>query len=1352
MCGIAGIFNYADPNRPIDRSLLERMTRSIAHRGPDAEGFHVEGPIGLGHRRLSIVDLTPTGAQPMRDDSGQCWITYNGEFYNHADFRPALAARHSFRGTSDTETLLYLLRERGPAALAGAMGIFGFAYWDSKRQELVLARDHLGVKQVYFHDDGERVLFASEMKALLQCPEVPRELDPEALNQYLHFHTPLFERTFFRGIQVVRPGEYVTVDRRGLHRRTYWSLDSFAQADGDPETRVRALREHLTKVVSDQLMSDVPVGAFFSGGIDSSAVASFAKRAGRPPRCFGIHFSRQGVIDERPFQEAAAKALGLELELASLDGSSFPEDLRRAIYHQDEPVIGAAMLPMYHVSRLASRQVKVCLGGQAADEIFGGYARYALAHPARVLASWLRRKGSGARAAGAGELAQVGGNLRRQLADQKTLMRLAHAAKYAADWRLLYFETFAQVSEEAWRELIAEEGLVSRDVARETFLDTVARSPARDPGDKVMHWDLQTYLPGLFQQDDRMSMANSLESRVPLADPRLVAFAFDCGYDLKFRDGASKWILRQAVADVIPREVLTRRKAGFDTPAANWMKGAHADFVRDTVLSRRARQRGLWNPKGVERLLEDMGRQSWFDAAWKVLCVETWAQTFLDAAPPIAAVPDGAWAVREAPSLPSCKQSAQDVARANDGTVARLQQSATDVLQELRELGAHGTVFRVGWELRMRSGLMPQLEGSLPPTPPGLELHDLIATRRGDVAALMRDRIPAPRLARLRSVAQNAARGRILCFQRWTADFGDPIDWHLNPTTGRRWDPTRHWSQALKAEGLVGDVKHTWEPARFPQAFHFVRASAFFPDDAPELGAALARQILGFIEANPARRGIHWNSGQELAIRMGAWLFALAVLRDVEPLQVVRPRVVGHLHATARHIEDHRAYAEKAVNNNHIVAEALGGLLAALALPKAPEAARWKADALRILEEQVRAQFYEDGGYIQQSHNYHRTALQLYLVATHVLQAGGQPAPATWLAAIERSLDFLVAQQNPVDGRLPNFGANDGSMPVLLSTCDFSDFRPTMQTASLLTRGERLFEPGPWDENAAWFLGPKALDAPLRRTARRSVSFAGTGFHVLRGADPATYCAFRCGTLRDRFSQIDMLHADVWWRGQNVLVDAGSYQYNGADRWHSHFLATESHNTVMVDGRDQMLHFRRFKNLYRTRAALTAFEAAVGGGGRMAGEHYGYQRHPGGCVHHRTVLVAAADLFVVLDSIRGEGEHRARLHWLGGEYPFREVEGGFGLETPEGEFQVVVLDASGSPVPGDVVAGQGLPARGWLSRYYGEKVAVPSLVVERQGMLPFTLVSVLSVGRAEIQRDGVQWTVRAGKGELRFAV
>lgn len=642
MCGIAGIFHYAEPDRPVDEQLLRRMTRVLAHRGPDGEGIFVDGAVGLGHRRLAIVDPTPTGAQPMTSSEGALpgasTLVYNGEFYDHRRFRDLLEARgHRFRGSSDTETLLNLLRERGPGALADIAGIFSLAFWDSGARRLVLARDALGVKQLYIHDDGRRVLFASEIKALLASGDVARALDPEALNEYLHFHTPLFDRTFFAGIRQLRQGEYVEYGRNGARTRRYWHLGGFEPRRETPAENVEALRGMLERVVRDQLMSDVPVGGFFSGGIDSSAIAAFSRSAGTRLQLFGVHFDQPGVIDERPFQESAARSLGLDLSLTTVSGADFPQELARNLYFQDQPVIGAAMFPMAAVSKLAASRVKVCLGGQAADELFGGYARYALARPTQVVSSWFagRRALPGASAAtGPRTGNRVGGNLVKQLTDWRNLRRLAGLVSDFGDWKQRYFDLFVKTPEERWRGLFADRGLVSRTHAFETFSDTIDRSPAPDPADRILHWDLQTYLPGLFQQDDRMSMANGLESRVPFADPRVVRFAFHTPFERKIRGGATKWVLRQAVSDHIPSEVLNRRKVGFDTPTEHWMRNLHRDFVRDTLSSSKARSRGLLRTAAVTRLVDRPDESLWTDLIWKVLNVEVWANVFLDGARP----------------------------------------------------------------------------------------------------------------------------------------------------------------------------------------------------------------------------------------------------------------------------------------------------------------------------------------------------------------------------------------------------------------------------------------------------------------------------------------------------------------------------------------------------------------------------------------------------------------------------------------------------------------------------------------------------------------------------------------------
>jgi asparagine synthase (glutamine-hydrolysing) len=1229
VCGIAGIFNYADAGRPVDRDLLTRMTRTLAHRGPDGEGFFVEGPVGFGHRRLAIVDLSPTGAQPMESARGV--LTYNGEIYNHAALRGELEG--PFRGRSDTETLLGWLDAAKP--LERLNGIFAFAHWSRAERTLRLVRDQMGVKQLYYFDDGERLLFASEMKALLHCSDLPREIDLEAVNQYLHFHTPLFERTFVRQVKQVRPGEELRIDLRGPRARRYFSIDRFGGGPADAAAK-EELGAELSQVVRDQLMSDVPVGSFFSGGIDSSAVAAFATKNGTRPRCYGVHFPGGEVIDERPYQEAAAGALGLDLQLTTYDPKSFADDLPKLIYQQDQPVIGAAMFPMWQVAKLAGSQVKVCLGGQGADEIFGGYARYALSHPLAV-----------ARGVAGGE----GGNLRKDLRERRTLKRLLSLARRLGDWREAYFANLAQVGEAQWREVLEP---VSRESCREVFRDFVDASPARDPADKVMHWDASTYLPGLFQQDDRMSMAHSLESRVPLADPRLVRFAFRLSFDQKFRGGSSKWMLRQAVADVLPREVLQRRKVGFDTPAEAWMRGPHRGFVRETLLSSRARARGLFRMRGLEKLLDDDGAPHWYARAWKLLCIEAWACAFLDPSPQL---PEP----RPAPHEPRIAAAAQ----------------------EAREVGLSSLAFRARWELESRTGVLQAKDAlhTRDPEPGPLTALPLPAPDREALLALYS---PAG-LARLESTALQAANGRILAFSHLPIELDG---WHRDPLTGRKWPRDEHWSRALAAGR--GDPKLVWEAARFGHFFAMTRAAVLLPQRRDELVRAMAAQIRGFVEENPQPRGIHWASGQEIALRLLAWLFAHSALREAE-LEALLPKAIAE---GALHIERHFEFVERSVSNNHLISEALGLLLASLSLPKHPRAAAWRATGMRVLTEQAPRQIAEDGSSLQESHNYERAVVELYLFAVALL---GREAPSEWRDALRRAVVFLHAHQED-DGRLPNHGPNDGSRTLPLSQCDFADFRPTLQAASL---DRRLYPPGPWDEEALWLFGKR--DLPLRPDERASISFP-SGFSVLRNR---TWTAsFRSGTVRERFGHLDQLHLDVNFRGCEIAVDGGSHSY-ASRRLHDHFQGTASHNTVQIDGREQMVRQRHFSSVFRTRARLLEF-----GPSRAAGEHYGWERIEGGLIHRRAIFLDE-DRCVVEDTVEGSGRHEVRLQWLCAPWPHRFDGRTLILQTPSGACSISLSEP-------DTLE------PGLISRRYLDRVAAPSLVVRVARELPLKLTTTFA--------------------------
>jgi len=675
--------------------------------------------------------------------------------------------------------------------------------------------------------------------------------------------------------------------------------------------------------------------------------------------------------------------------------------------------------------------------------------------------------------------------------------------------------------------------------------------------------------------------------------------------------------------------------------------------------------------------------------------------------------------------------------------------------RELRELGPSRSLFRIRYELGLRAHALIQPLARLTERDvefavvPSLETWDHVApfADAKRIADAVRDRVPARAVDALVSTARAACDGKILAFGRFVADYGDPIDWHRNPMNGHRWNPKAPWSAALADEASVGDVKLTWEIARFPHAYHLARAAALAPETVPEFAAALEEQILSFIASNPHLHGVHWASGQEIAFRLMSWLFAISTF---ERLGASFPRLskgfFEHVHRSVVHVDDEIDYARHAVYNNHLLSEALALYIGARLLPSS-RTETWERTAFDDMTRECERQFYRDGAYIQNAHNYHRVAVQdlLWLCAMR-RHEGLEPHPA-WMAALERSLDFLYAHQNEADGRLPNYGSNDGALPTILSTCDFSDFRPTLQAVSAFTRGERLYDAGPWDEAMVWWCGPEAVELPLRGRPRRSVSFADSGYHVLRGDEPSTFAAFRCGTIADRFSQIDMLHLDVWWRGENIALDAGSYLYNGPHEWHAHFMRTGSHNTVTIDGADQMLHWRRFKCLYWTRAQLLGFEDAD----RhvlCSGEHYGYERLDSPAVHRRSVLMWKQGVWVVLDTIRGAGSHDVRLHWLLGDFPHDYRDGAVSLRTPAGSFDVAVYGLDGRPLLGDVVRGRSSPPRGWLARYYAEHTPTPSLAVEQRGEA-VSFLTVLSP-RAALARTADGFAIDLGGEQLKF--
>jgi asparagine synthase (glutamine-hydrolysing) len=629
MCGIVGIVNL-DPREPVDETLLKRMRDVLRHRGPDGEGLWVEGPVGLGHRRLAIVDVAG-GQQPMANEDGSCWIVYNGEIYNHPTLRPELEARgHPYRTRSDTETILHLYEEEQERCVERLRGMFAFALWDRGRKRLLLARDRLGIKPLYYAVTPRELLFASEIKAILAAASIRPALNEAILPEYLAARFVAGEETFFRGVRKLLPGRTLSWSADdGFRPRRYWRLAVEEDDSGAGfEERARELRARLEAAVSSHLMSDVPLGLFLSGGVDSSGIAALmAPLVAEPIRTFAVGFAEREA-NELAYARLAARAVGAEHREVVVSPSEFFEALPRLIWQEDEPIAFPSSIPLYFVSRLASEHVKVVLTGEGADELFLGYDRY------RVTA-WNERLGAAYGAVVPRTIRQTVRGLTRQL--PRPLRRYAERTFLALPQgpRALFYENFAVFPERLQGDLLADGRLL---VARDPYAEGLRGYAEASGGalDRMSQADLQTYLVELLMKQDQMSMAASVESRVPFLDHQLVEHVVAIPARFKLRGWRTKTLLRAALSGRVPRAILTRRKMGFPVPVGAWLRGAFRPVVEEFVLGPRALGRGLFSPAALRRLAAEhhQGAGRHGDRLWLLINLEIWQRIFLDGEDP----------------------------------------------------------------------------------------------------------------------------------------------------------------------------------------------------------------------------------------------------------------------------------------------------------------------------------------------------------------------------------------------------------------------------------------------------------------------------------------------------------------------------------------------------------------------------------------------------------------------------------------------------------------------------------------------------------------------------------------------
>ncbi len=627
MCGINGIAFSSRSRRRVDPSVLKSMRDVITHRGPDDEGIFIEDGIGLGHRRLSIVDVA-SGHQPMTNEDGSLHIIYNGEIYNHADFRELLEARgHVYQTHCDTETILHLYEEYGDTCVEHLRGMFAFAIWDRRKRELFIARDRLGVKPLYYvHTDNGSLYFASEIKALLEARAVKPELNFAAFSDYLANHATSGEDTLFVNVKRLMPGHTLTWRDGEIKIKKYWDV-SFAKAAQNGHSDRDYIAEWsdlFRQSVKLRLMADVPLGMFLSGGIDSSAIAAvMSTLVDEPIKTFSVAFAEREA-NELEYARLVSRAFKTDHHEVVITAEQFFHALPELIWHEDEPLAHPSSVALYFVSELASRHVKVVLTGEGSDELMAGYARYRKTILNLALGERYHR--------------MVPSSIRHLVRDQIAGMTGSKLQRtflnLSPDIESIYFDNFAVFTRSNQDQLLTPEtidrmgGIDPYAGVRRALSETDANSLL----DRLLYADIKTYLHELLMKQDQMSMAASVESRVPFLDHKLVEFTSALPERLKLNRWTTKYVLRQSMKGVLPEQILTRPKMGFPVPIGAWFSGAYTHALEEYVLGSRAMDRGIFNPEFVRTLVSQhqRGEANHSERLWSLVNLEIWLRRFID--------------------------------------------------------------------------------------------------------------------------------------------------------------------------------------------------------------------------------------------------------------------------------------------------------------------------------------------------------------------------------------------------------------------------------------------------------------------------------------------------------------------------------------------------------------------------------------------------------------------------------------------------------------------------------------------------------------------------------------------------
>ena len=625
MCGIAGIV-YNDRNRPVSVDDVKRMCGTLIHRGPDDEGFFVQGNVGLGMRRLKVIDLI-TGHQPISNEDGSIWIVFNGEIYNYPEIRRDLEQKgHKFATHTDTETIVHAYEEYGEDCVAKLNGMFAFAIWDGRNQKLVLARDRIGVKPLYYLFDGHHLVFGSELKAILQCQDVPKSIDSEALDAFLTFEYIPAPLSIFSAVKKLAAGHVLILERGEISTRQYWDL-RFCKLKGDEKELGEALCDLLKDAVRMRLISDVPLGAFLSGGIDSSSiVALMSEIMDRPVKTFSIGFDDPSY-NELEHARTVAKHFATDHHELTIqpDVVNLVSDLIR---HLDGPLADVSIFPTYLVSKLAREHVTVVLSGDGGDELFGGYEWYV----AEKIARYYRHLPESLKIRWIPSLMGLMPPSPKKKGSVNKLKRFVEGSALPESLRHFRWSSF--LTEDSKQDLYSEgmRQTVSHELTCSRFTAYFERNGEADRFWQEQFADIKTYLADdILVKVDRMSMANSLEARAPFLDYRIAEFAAGLPTSLKLKGFQTKYLLKRCMEAKLPPSILKRKKEGFSIPMKNWLQHELRPMLEDVLSPSRLKNEGLFNAPYIEKLKADhlKGAANNSHQLWSLMIFEIWRDTYL---------------------------------------------------------------------------------------------------------------------------------------------------------------------------------------------------------------------------------------------------------------------------------------------------------------------------------------------------------------------------------------------------------------------------------------------------------------------------------------------------------------------------------------------------------------------------------------------------------------------------------------------------------------------------------------------------------------------------------------------------